>query len=265
MSGTKQHHGPRAAVTKLAQLGRPGKLGEGIRRATAKCRCWNKDASRDAGLLASKLSRDERRARQLAWGAGVIVHSSKVRGKWHCPCRSGPAPIAHWLALSGSTSRQLLFSHSQPWGSLTLATLQSTACILPSRPWIRIRSRSQRARQPVTPEACRCCFLSVLSSASCGGAKTSLGLSCQRWGCRARPPLPELGCYADYRVPRQGIGHMGSPTGRATDAVMILVEGGAMLMFSPSRRSDGIQSLPVHQEPDCRRVGRLPQWLWRFT
>lgn len=58
---------------------------------------------------------------------------------------------------------------------------------------------------------------------------------------------------------------MGSPTGRATDAVMILGEGGAMLMFSPSRRFPGIQYLPGPQRQDCRRVGRLPQSLWRLT
>lgn len=77
---------------------------------------------------------------------------------------------------------------------------------------------------------------------------------------------PELGCDAGYRVPRQGISHKDSPTGRATGSVMLLGDG-AMLCCHLSRPCSfppGIQSSTILL-PQQKYDG-LPQntVLWRF-
>lgn len=86
--------------------------------------------------------------------------------------------------------------------------------------------------------------------------------------------LPSIFAFARAGVlcgiPRSQTGHRshGSPTGRATDAVMLLGDGASYAhgaLVSPSRRSPGIQALLVLQPQVCRRADRLPHLLWRFA
>lgn len=201
-------------------------------------------ATKDCSFPSRSGTRDE-----LAWACW---------GSSSTPAKSGASGTAHvdlarhqtltgWPCLAGPADSSFLViaSRGNPWHWLLSRVLHVFFRA------VRGSGSDPGVRQPVTPEACRCCFLSELSSPSCGGAKPSLGLSCQRWGCRARPPLPELGCYAGYRVPRQGIGHMEvRPVVRLVPSCMLV--SGAILMFSPSRRSAGIQSLLVLPKQVCR-------------
>lgn len=155
MSGTQTtQHGPRAAVTKLAQLPL-GKLQSWWHQASLlPSAVRDKDARPSAGFLASKLSRDnKRRAPRLGSWGHPLWRSSKVRGE-EGTAHADPAQqttLTGWPG-AGSTSRQLLFSHRQLWGSLTLATIHSTACILPSRPWLQDQTQEvPGARQPGSP------------------------------------------------------------------------------------------------------------------
>lgn len=113
---------------------------------TAKCRAGQGcEPQRRISAVLSRLSRDKRRA--LAWGH-PLWRSSKVRGEEgtaHVDPAQGQT-LTGWPG-AGSTSRQLLFSHRQPWGSLTLATIHSTACILPSRPWVQDQTQEAPGNQ----------------------------------------------------------------------------------------------------------------------
>lgn len=115
MSGTKQHHEPRPAVTKPAQLGKLGCWGNCLTCLTGgtsgELHCQvstvrNKDATRNAGFpFVSKLSRDKKRA-----SSGVIQSGEKGE---HCPMsirrqhqQKQPEQLTGWPV---SLARQLLF------------------------------------------------------------------------------------------------------------------------------------------------------------
>ena len=65
------------------------------------------------------------------------------------------------------------------------------------------------------------------------------------------------------RSPRQGIGHKASPAGRATGAVMLLVDGAMPMMVSPF--SIPLRVVPDLQQLDWGQATWLPQLLWRLA
>lgn len=183
----------------------------------------------------------------------------QVRGKRHRPCRSGPSGrrslAGLGLARPAGSSFLVIVSCGNP-------CVGCCRCILPSRPWFRIRPRCQATSKHPEPAATlssklRRCQAKPRFELSNMGLLSTVAI--------ARAGL--LGCYAGYRVPRQGIGHMENPTGRATDAVMLVGWWcyARVLALSTFPR---IQSLPVFScapaATDVLVGCRLPQLHWRF-
>lgn len=134
MSGTKQHHGPRAAVTKVAQLGKHGLWGHQASLLPSAVRDKDaKGATQDPWFPQAEPGRET----SFAWGHPPPA--SPGQGALPMSIRPSTRTLTGW-PWSGSTSRQLLFSHRQLWESWVG---YCTPSILPSRPWFRIRPRCQ--------------------------------------------------------------------------------------------------------------------------
>lgn len=107
MSGTtRQQHGPRAAVTKPAQLGKHGSPGAGpirraytctyVRTSTAKCRPEQGLRVAHRRIPGGSPRAEPGQERRAPWV--LLGPTSRVRGKGQCTCRSTGATNAHWLA-----------------------------------------------------------------------------------------------------------------------------------------------------------------------